>query len=250
MRSRSILPSALVTLLVWLPACAASHARQKLLAFQEQLELNTTAWMAARDRLKAMCPPPPSTLEDYEKGKALRLAGADPFKGCDVRVIKLTNSARTDDWQWAWAPPYQTIVAIHEEELRKRVNPKLYEEYMMAISRYLAEKADQGEITPIQIMGAFNKSWLWMYQKTQEEGLLLQDSIKAAELADAAAWNTFSAIAAGLAIATTAALVASAPYPSQPTFITPAYSNISCQATPGLRNTVTGQLYGVTVYCR
>jgi hypothetical protein len=252
-RTKRRIAGALIIILIHLPACAASQARQMLVAFQEHGKLNTAGWVAARDRLKAMCPPLPSTVEEYERGRASRQMGADPFRGCDVRVIKLTNSPRTDDWEWAWVPPYQTIVAIHEEELRKRVIPKLYEEYLLGVSRYLAEKTDQGEITRAQMMAAFNASWLWMIGKIQEQVVLLLDGVRAADQADAAAWSAFSAVAAGLAIVTVSALVAGATSratTSAPVVAPPSYTSMTCQAVPGFRNTITGQLYSVNVYCR
>lgn len=242
-----------VLLLANVPAyisCASSQARQHLMELQAHQKLNTDAWLAARERLKRMCPPVPSTKDEYERGKSSRQAGSDPFLGCDVRIMKLTNSPRLDDWQWAWAPRYQTIIAVHEEELRKRVNPRVYEEYMLGISRYLAQKADSGEIAPTQIMSGFNEAWSWMTQQIVQEHALLQDSVRAAEISDAAMWNTFGSIAAGLALVTAAALITSATTSPQPTILTPTYTHISCQATPGLRNTITGQLYAVNIHCQ
>lgn len=49
---------------------------------------------------------------------------------------------------------------LHEEEIRKGHVPLVYEEYMLGvISRSLAERADRGDITPDQLIGAFNAAW-------------------------------------------------------------------------------------------
>jgi len=157
-----------------------------------------------------MCPATP-TAEEYQRGLAQRNAGADPFGGCDRRLVKLTNSEQLDDWVWVWGPPYRTIVGVHEEELRRRVVPRLYEEYMLAMARYLAEQIDRGAITDTQMVAAFNQSWAWMIERTRQEGFLLMDSLRAAQQADAATWNALGAVAAGLALVAGAALVASAP---------------------------------------
>jgi len=211
----------LALFLVILPSCSTYQARQAIESRQKEFALNNEAWQVARLRLKSMCPKPPQSVEKYRQGQTIaKLAGEFPFRGCNIRMVKTTNAPRFDDWQWDWLPSYQTIVTVHEEELRKRVIPKLYEEYMLGLSRYLALKADQGEITPRQLAYAFNTGWKWMLDKMKEEIILLQQNLQAAQIADAAAWNTVAIIAAGLATVTTAALVAaavSAPAPAPTT---------------------------------
>jgi hypothetical protein len=68
-----------------------------------------------------MCPPVPTSVEEYQEGKALIATGTDPFRGCDLRLYKLTNSAFTDDWDWVWMPAYSKIVDAHKEEVRRLV---------------------------------------------------------------------------------------------------------------------------------
>jgi hypothetical protein len=104
-----------------------------------------------------------------------------------------------------WFPNYRTIVAVHDEELRKRVKPKVYDEYALEITRALAERADRGEITSEQLRAAFNESWTWLFQQTHSERLLLEDAVRAAEIADAQALN---ALATGLAAAAMIGLTA------------------------------------------
>jgi hypothetical protein len=122
----------------------------------------------------------------------------------------LTNGPTFDDWDWVWYPNYTTIVAVHEQELRNRLRPKIYEEYMLGLSRHLASRVDDGDILPQQFMHAFNEGWKWLYGKMEEEQLLLQSNLESAQQADAAAWNTLSSIATGLATVATVAIVASA----------------------------------------
>jgi hypothetical protein len=182
---------ALVALLL-LPGCAALQARSQLEAFQAHQRQNTMAWIAARQRLTAACQQNP------------------PDRGCAVRAIKLTNSPRTDDWRRTWLPDYRTIVAVHEEELRRRVAPKVYDEYVIALSKALAARADKQEITEEQMIRAFNESWTWLAHQMRQEHLLLVDAIRAAEVADAQTAQTLSAIATGLAVVATGALLAAA----------------------------------------
>jgi hypothetical protein len=157
-----------------------------------------------------MCPNPPKSVGEYRTGIQIRNTGNDPFQGCDVRLVKLTNGATFDDWDWVWLPNYTTIVAVHEDELRSRVKPKVYEEYILGLSRYLAKRVDSGDISPQQFMHAFNEGWKWLYAKMEEEHVLLQSNLQAAQEADAATWNTLSSIATGLATVATVAIVATA----------------------------------------
>jgi len=43
------------------------------------------------------------------------------------------------------------VMAIHEEEIRRRHEPRLYEEYMLGSAKYLAAQADDGAITTEQL---------------------------------------------------------------------------------------------------
>jgi hypothetical protein len=206
----SLIALTLICLLTTLPACSATRARKQLAQRQAEFQRNNEAWNAAKYRLWSMCPDPPKTEGDYWKKVQIKNTGKDPSQGCDLRLVKLTNGPTLDDWNWNWLPGYQTIVNVHEEELRKRVKPKLYEEYMLALSHHLAKRADSGEITPEQFKQAFNEGWKWLISEMQKEQILLQQKITAAEQRDVATLNTLNTIAAGLATVATAAIVASA----------------------------------------
>jgi hypothetical protein len=206
----------LTTALVILPACAASRARRLMDIHTAEMQLaSTEAWKAARVRLHAMCPEIPRSMEALERAMSV-----PNQNGCSLRFLKASNAPTWDDWHWYWLPPYQIIVAVHDEELRQRVTPKLYEEYMLALTRYLAEKADNGEITAGQLKHALNVGLHWLYGKAQEEELLLQESVYPANPVDAAIWNRVNNVAAGLGFIATTALVASGEasgYPATPT---------------------------------
>jgi hypothetical protein len=97
---------------------------------------------------------------------------------------------------------------VHAEELRKRSTLKLYEEYMLGLTRYLAEKADKDEITPEQLRHAVNTGWSWLNGKMQEEPVLLQEKMRRAD--EAATRKTMTTMAGGLATVATLALALSA----------------------------------------
>jgi hypothetical protein len=183
------------------------------------LALNMEAWHAARTKLKAMCPEVP-TVEEYKRGKGFaKAASNDPFRGCDVRIIKVSYGPVFDHWQWDWLPSYQSIVAVHVDEMRSRVTPKIYDEYMHGLARSLAERADKGQIAPKQLVAAFNEGWKWMFGQMQKQAILLQPNLQAAQRSDAALWNTLGTVAAEMAAVASTALVASgtaAPYASTP----------------------------------
>jgi len=198
----------IVLALAFLQACQAYKARHQETSFYEDIALKNEAWVQARVRLRAMCPSPPTGVEEYRRGVVLRETGADPFQDCDFRLYKLTNSPQTDDWDLLWFPSYATIVQVHEEELRKRAGLKIYEEYMLAIARYLAAKTDGSDLTPQAQRVLFNYGWTWMINKTNEEAILLRDSTLRAEQLDAQAWQALAKIGQGLAIGVGAAAVA------------------------------------------
>jgi hypothetical protein len=81
---------------------------------------------------------------------------------------------------------------------------------MLGLSRHLARRVDDRDISPQQFMHAFNEGWKWLYGKMEEEQLLLQSNLESAQQTDAASWNTLSSIATGLATVATVAIVASA----------------------------------------
>jgi hypothetical protein len=225
---------ALCIVVVFVAACLSHPARRPVETHRGDMALNTEAWHAARTKLKAMCPEVP-TVEEYKRGKAsAKAAGKDPFRGCDVRIIKVTYGPVFDHWQWDWLPSYQNIVAVHVEEMRSRVTPKIYDEYMHGLARYLAERADKGEITPKQLVAAFNEGWKWMFGQMQAEAILLKPNLQAAQQSDAAIWNTLGTVAAEMAtVATTALVATAAAYPSAPVHCVAqrmgAFVNVTCQ---------------------
>src|SRR5688572_19215725 len=190
MKVRPLIASTLSLFLIVLSACSANRAREEMTQRRSELDLNNAAWKAARTKLSNMCPNAPKTAAEYQKGVQIRSTTNDPFRGCDLRLVKLTNGPTFDDWDWDWLPNYTTIVAVHEQELRNRLKPKVYEEYIFGLSRHLAKRVDGGDISPEQFMHAFNEGWKWLYGKMQEEQLLFQTNLQAAEQADAAAWDT------------------------------------------------------------
>jgi hypothetical protein len=194
-----------IAALVILPACSASRIRPEKNDRIAVIPLEIQAWQAARIRLHSMCPHVPKTVDELEQ--ALRVRQEN---GCYVRLAKDTAAPTIDDWHWHWLPPYQVVVAVHDEELRKRVRPKLYEEYMSGLTRYLAEKADRGEITSDQMKHAFNAGWNWLQAKIRDERILLQENVRTAESADAATREKVTDVAGGLATVATLALMVSA----------------------------------------
>ena len=91
-----------------------------------------------------------------------------------------------------------------------------------------------------------------MAEQMRADAVLLMDEVRVAREADARRWEAFNTIANGLAQVLTTAIIAgavvsaNAPVPNPPALSTPTY----CQATPGMRNTITGRLMSVNVYCR
>jgi hypothetical protein len=210
MKTRPVVVFA-VSFLLLLPACSANRAQQAVDAQQRQFALNTQAWMAARTRLKQMCPSIPKSVDEYKQAKAILASmGTDPYNGCDVRLVKMTNAPRYDDWTWDWLPSYSTMVAVHDEELRKRVAPKIYDEFILGIAKYVGVMADRGEITPFQLMNVLNEAWRWAVQESQKETILLQQNLAVAQQSDAAVWNGLGKAALGLAAVATVALGAAA----------------------------------------
>jgi hypothetical protein len=193
----------LLVALVILQACSASPVRQKIDNRNPELDPVHQAWRAARVRLHSMCPHVPKSVEELTR--ALKSDGAN---GCFARLAKDTHTVTVDDWHWHWLPPYQVVVAVHDEELRKRLVPKLHDEYMLGLMRYLAEKADRDEITAEQLRYAVNAGWSWLNGKMQEEPVLLQEKMRRAD--EAATRKTMTTMAGGLATVATLALAVSA----------------------------------------
>jgi hypothetical protein len=223
-------------LLLALIAFAGCSATRKIAEFNALVQHgaeNTEAWVAARTRLRAMC-------QDNRTA------------ACSPRHIKTTNSARTDDWLVEPLPPYRVIVAVHEEEIRKRHEPRVYEEFMLGSANYLAAQADDGAITAEQLERATNVTWKWMSDQFRSEATMRLNAVRAAQQADAQAWQTFNTIAAGLATVLAAGIVGAASAPPPPSVAAPTLafppSRTSCVAVP-VRNTVTGQLMTVRVTC-
>jgi hypothetical protein len=188
-----------------LTACSASPLRQKASENQKpKIELIHQAWEAARLRLHRMCPRVPRTEEELTQALT-----REQENGCYARLAKDTFMPNVDDWHWHWLPPYQIVVAVHDEELRKRITPKFYEEYLSGLNRYLAEKLDKGEITMGQFRYVIDAGWSWLSAKMQSEQILLQENMPSVGTADAA--STLSNVAGELATVATLGLAISAP---------------------------------------
>jgi hypothetical protein len=204
------------------PACSVAPARQKPVENQKpKIELIHQAWEAARVRLHRMCPRVPRTEDELTQALSI-----EHENGCYARLAKDTFLPNIDDWRWHWLPPYQVVAAVHDEELRKRIIPKFYEEYMSGLNRYLAEKADKGEITPAQFRYVINASWNWLSGKIRSERILLQENMRSAENPDAKTRSTLTNVAGELATLATVGLAISAP----DKFYQPAPAN--CYAYP------------------
>jgi hypothetical protein len=197
--------ASLVAGLVMLSACSVSHVERPIPPQAEEGRLINQAWQAARTRLHSMCPYVPKTAAELKQ--ALR---SNHENGCYARLAKDSHLLPLDDWHWHWLPPYQVVVAVHDEELRKRLIPTLDEEYMFGLSHYLAEKADQGEISPKQFRYATEAAWRWLHDKLRNERALLLEKVKAVANLDAYMQDRVGTIAGGLATAATLALIASA----------------------------------------
>ena len=206
MESNRAFAALLIAVLMIFPACSASLLRQKVDHRPPKTEPVLEAWKAARHRLHLMCPRVPKTVDELTQALSV-----EHENGCYARFAKDTYVPALDDWHWHWLPPYQVVAAVHDEELRKRVIPKLYEEYMSGLNRYLAEKADRGEITPGQFRYVFTASWNWLTGKMQNERVLLQENGRPAESVDAATRRALSDVAGELATVATLALAISAP---------------------------------------
>ena len=187
-------------------ACSASPVLQQVNNQEPTVDLIHQAWEAARLRLHRMCPRVPRTEDEL-----VRALSVEQENGCYARLAKDTFMPRLDDWHWHWLPPYQVVAAVHDEELRKRVIPKFYEEYISGLNRYLAEKVDNGVITPGQFRYAIDAGWSWLTAKMRNERILLQENMPSAEDTDAATRSKLSNVAGELATVATVALAISAP---------------------------------------
>lgn len=217
---------------VILSACSASRVPRQIAVPNAEIPPANRAWQAARIRLHSMCPRVPKTGDELTE--ALHVLQEN---GCYARLAKDTHILTVDDWHWHWLPPYQVVVAVHDEELRKRVTPKLYEEYMSGLSRFLAAKADNGEITPAQLKYTFNAGWSWLNRKIQEERMLLRENLASAQSADQGLREKVTTVAGGLATIATLALAVSAPDKAyQP-------SPANCYAYPTVELNYTIQCY-------
>jgi len=194
-----------ITVLLILPACSASRARQRIDYQNAKIDLASEAWQAARIRLNSMCPHAPKTMDEVTQSLEL-----DQKNDCYARLAKDTHAPTLDDWHWRWLPPYQIVIAVYDEELRKRVIPRLYEEYMLGLTRYLAEKADNDEITPEQLRHAFTAGWNWLQGKIHEEPILLQPNLQRGDGADVASRDRMTHVAGSLATVAMLALAVSA----------------------------------------
>lgn len=197
--------------------CSGLAAGQRLDNFTEHMRENSAAWWAARQRLSAMCGPSPAA------------------PNCALRLVKRTNSQRTDDWFMEYFPPYKTIVDVHEEELRRVHAPYPYEEYMLGVARLTALKADARQISPDRMKAAVNEAWNWMSGEVRKEAALLVYGVRDGRAADAQVWQS---VATGLGVVLTGILLVGV----AATAMAPVSPAVICDATP--------TVYGVRVYCQ
>lgn len=180
-----------VVMTLFLSGCSAMMAMKEVEAIQKEGPINTAAFYQARAELHSMC------------------NSGDTF--CAPRLVKMGNGIETEDWQYEQLPSYSTIIFVHEKVLRaSRGSLRFYEETMLALSRALAKKADNGEITPEQLKLAFNEGWKWMIGQVRNDYALLQQNVVLAQQADAKVWETVGNVVVGLAVVATAVIVADA----------------------------------------
>lgn len=179
---------------------AESRQQQRLTVPSEH-----QAWNAARIRLHSMCPAVPKTEAELTRALLTRQPN-----GCYVRLAKDTHLPMIDDWHWHWLPPYRVVAAVHDEELRRHATPKHYEEYISGLNRYLAEKADKGQITPAQFRYVFNAGWNWLSRKAENERFLMQENIGPGDSFDSTMRGALNNVAGELATIATVALAVSA----------------------------------------
>jgi hypothetical protein len=191
----------LLLLLTLVSGCAVYRSKQAFDNYLKDTYPNSEAWLDAMAKLRAMC--------------GASSAGAKAGDGCAPRYVKLTAMPDTKDWAWETMPGYRTIIQVHEAELRRRGQLKPYVEYMLALSRILAEKADGGEIAPEAMEAAFNAGWKFMFEAAKSEYTLLLSNITEARAEDQKTWQTAGQIALGFAEAANAALSAYAAVQSE-----------------------------------
>jgi hypothetical protein len=206
MGSNRVFALLLITVVVTLPACSVSGPGQQINRQVAKAEPASEAWEAARHRLHLMCPRVPKTADELTQALSV-----EHENGCYARYAKDTYVPALDDWHWHWLPPYQVVAAVHDEELRKRVTPKLYEEYMSGLNRYLAEKADRGEITPGQLRYVVNAGWNWLSGKLRNKSILLKENAHSEGEDDSTVRRTLTDVAGELATVATLGLFVSAP---------------------------------------
>ncbi len=206
MGSNRIFVLLLLAVVTTIPACSVSAPGQQNGQRFAKPEPALEAWEAARHRLHLMCPRVPKTADELTQALSV-----EQENGCYARYAKDTYVPSLDDWHWHWLPPYQIVAAVHDEELRKRVTPKLYEEYMAGLNRYLAEKADKGEITPGQLRYVINAGWNWLSAKLRDKTILLKENAHSAGEDDSAVRRTLTDVAGELATLATLGLFVSAP---------------------------------------
>lgn len=223
----------LVVMSLTAQGCASSTAHRDLDQRVQYRQEEHEARAAARARLTAMC--------------------AGPTTSCTDRIIRVSNSGRLDErsldgWDLMRLPPYRTVVAVHEEELRKRRVPRVYEVYMLGVSHYLADNADRGDITQFQLVRAFNAAWKEMVTRTRADVAFSASAVEAAERADAETWARFRDTASTIGSVLGAVLGGAAAVGSNaPTPVVQPSRQVTCQAS---RNTVTEQSAQMTVRCR
>ena len=161
-------------------------------------EITLAVWTQARTDLHQLC------LQNYDN--------------CRPRwIIKIPKQGHISfaDWDYEILPSYKTVIDTHERLFRQAKEKGwrggdfeglwVNEEILFGIARALAERSDNGEITPDEMKAAFTAAWNKNYDETVRQiGILVQN----AKTADDNTIRVASAVVTVVAAAATGALIA------------------------------------------
>lgn len=178
----------LVFSIIFLSGCATietlqqqtAEAKRQEISYYEENRLKGEAWNAARARLLQYCQEP-------------RL-----YDPCNRKLMKISADYFIRDWAPMVMPSYSTIVKFHEEEVRKRVTPRIYDEYLIAIGRYAAEQMDKGIISQEEGLDIIQYAFNLAGQAARQNRLLLRYNTLLAEEQEARFWQNLNSILVSL----------------------------------------------------
>jgi hypothetical protein len=164
---------------VMLAGCATVRTHRALQDFLAEFPVKREAWAAARARLRQMCE-----------------AGAS---ACAPRWVRV-SATEVSRWEQRAMPPYEVIVAVHEEEDRARRTLWLADEYVVAVVRGIAVQADAGQVSDEDAMRLVDHAFAQAAQALRREWWSLHQSYLLSQQRDqetlTAFLNTFLIVAA------------------------------------------------------